>query len=93
MEKYVEDFLEFLKERMTEIENVVMGTSDIEITCKITYKNVPTLWAHSEENQKQLDAAVQKLKEDIAEIPGAKTSVKVKIKDKGIKKSKKKGDK
>lgn len=56
--------------------------SDVEITCKITFKDLPTTYIHSSEGKQQLDTAIQQIKFNMAEIPNAKTTVKVKIKDK-----------
>lgn len=90
MEKHIEKFLKDLKEQQDEIAKYLFGKSDIEVTCKIVYENVPTSFAYSEEGQQALKEAIQQLKENMTE-ENVKVSATVKIKDKPI--VKKKGEK
>lgn len=94
MEKYTEKLLKELKEQQDEIAQYLFGKSDVEVTLKIVFENLPTSSVYSEEGQHTIETAVQQFKEYTAEIKNAKSSIKVKIKDKPLvtpqKKSKKK---
>lgn len=62
--------------------------SDIEINCKITYSDIPSIIAHSSEMKQLIDMMTTQLKCNMAEFPGTKINVKTKIKDKNLFESK-----
>ena len=93
MEKHIKQFLKDLKEQQDEIAKYLFGKSDIEITAKIVFENIPTSYVYSDEGQEAIEEATRQFKENMAQMPNAKTSVKVKIKEKPLKESKKKGAK
>lgn len=82
MEKYTEKLLKELKEQQDEIAQYLFGKSDVEVTYKIVFENLPTSYVYSEEGRQALENAIQQFKEDTAGTKGVKTSIKVKIKDK-----------
>lgn len=90
------NYEEIIKKMMNESDRlwdaIRAYKSDVVITCKITFKDVPTVDVRSSDFQDQLDVAVEGLEDMISTIPNAKTSVRVTIKDKEPKKSIVKGD-
>lgn len=70
-----------MEQLMKELDNY---KTDVEVTCKMTFNDVPTYFAYSREMQQNIDTIKQNLKNIMVETPGVKTSVRVKMKDKYI---------
>lgn len=91
MEFDIIKFLEELRKQNDAIwKELFEYKSDVEITCKVVFKNISTMNVYEPSTQEQLNKAVEELKANMSGIPAAKTDVIVKIKDKAPKKAKKK---
>ena len=83
------DILEYTKKMLDEsVEEINNWKSDITITCKITFSDIPAYAAHSSDCKKQLEVLINELKSTMSETPNTKTKVTMKIKDKYIEKPK-----
>lgn len=76
-------FVEMLHKEMEElVDEMSKCTTDIEVTCKITFNDVPTYVARSRETRASLETLKKQMKDSVADMPYAKTSVRIKMKDK-----------
>lgn len=89
MEFDINDILKDIESQNNTLLDVICPfKSDIEITIKLTYTDIPSIAAHSPEMKQLLDMMTMQMKCNMAEFPGAKINIKTKIKDKNLFESK-----
>ena len=82
-EDVIKEFLKMVKGYNDELEKLMFENKcDVEITCKIVLKDIPTLQAYMAAGDEQIEKFKQKLKKSFIGIPNTKISVEAKIKDK-----------
>lgn len=84
-DNHVSAFVDMLQREMDELVKEISNyTTDVEITCKLTIPNVPTYIAYGRETQENINNLKKQMKDAAALLPGGKSSVRVKMKDKYI---------